>query len=714
MNSPVIDPEAVAPSAVQVGTRERTRGLYPLETLQNLDPHEASRCQALLGHGATLGIWETPETLVDVMAEGRRRVDIRRRLLSYLSKELVAAEQLPALLDEGVLYLTRWALLLRMGPAGLGSTAKGKALDATTLARCLHQSCALIVACGIERRLRAANPCDFGFVNVLAHDDLKRLMASQTERVELRRMSALRSKGLWNDSPAQKAFGVAVTPVRGDSEARPGERKSIPFPPLSDDYMAEIGQRVLWVIKDLGPNVVHLLHALSSMLEDKKLSSKAAVSRRIARYFSEHDWKDRNGEVIANLKYTLRHNSKGYAVKREESSGECEWPPRTWSSVQILAATLQRAHIWLAMLAMAPRQGEVLALKRDCVVEAGDGQVYVCGRTFKPSRQLNGRKKEFPPPKILVYALAQQVTLIEAYERLARLVEAEDGSDDFAGAGDHLWGSLGTGGNADPTQRLRHASQSLIYLAVTLGLDPKPGGKNIHPHRMRKTTARLAGIAIDGAQKVLMLLLGHDDVATTLLYMQSDPAFAKEIDDVTREIRVLRGESLIADMHTALHSAGSLPFAGHGGGGAMAVSDAVRAHEQSLHRMGEEWGANTARELAILLTNNGESARLVAPHVICTKGPGEVGLCSQRRGAIVPGNCKVECHNHIEAASGRRDVERIIPILVEHAKENIDAGNWLPAEYNKHQLIQELSRYDDIGQRFRALPTVQVILGWDS
>ena len=148
-------------------------------------------------------------------------------------------------------------------------------------------------------------------------------------------------------------------------------------------------------------------------------------------------------------------------------------------------------------------------------------------------------------------------------------------------------------------------------------------------------------------------------------------------------------------------------------GGAPVLSAAVRAHEDALHREGREWGADTARELAIVLTNNGEAARLVAPHVVCTKTAGEVGLCSQRRGGIVPSNCRVECHNRIEEASGRSDVKRIVPILVEHAEKNIAEGNWLPALSNKRQLIRELSRYDDLNESFRSASNVKRVLGWD-
>jgi hypothetical protein len=172
----------------------------------------------------------------------------------------------------------------------------------------------------------------------------------------------------------------------------------------------------------------------------------------------------------------------------------------------------------------------------------------------------------------------------------------------------------------------------------------------------------------------------------------------------------MRGEALIEDMRAAIHDANSLPYGGHGGGGASVLADAVRAHEEELHRSGEEWGVNTARELSVLLTNNGESARLISAHVVCTKVAGEVGLCSQKKGAIDAGNCQTECRNHIEDKTGRRDTQRVIPILVEHAQQAKSCNDWLPLQRDKKQLEQELKRYDDIGAQWRDKPEVRAIL----
>lgn len=313
-------------------------------------------------------------------------------------------------------------------------------------------------------------------------------------------------------------------------------------------------------------------------------------------------------------------------------------------------------------------------------------------------------------PEILVDVFAQQVKLVEVSERLARIMRDRGEMGDLVWDSTHLWASLGSSRCADATEKLVEFGESLQALAWRIGLPTKPGGKNLHPHRFRKTLARLAGLAIDGSQKVLMLLLGHDDVTTTLGYMQADPAFAKEVDDVTRELRIIRGEALIDDIRVAMLDANSLPYGGHGGGGAPVLADAVRAYEDELHRTGEEWGVDTARELSVLLTNNGESARLISAHVVCTKVAGEVGLCSKKKGPIVASNCQTECRNRIEDKTGRRDTERVIPILIQHAQQNLADNNWLPLQRDKKQLEQELKRYDDIGAQWRDKPEVRTIL----
>ena len=692
--------------------RSQALALFPLESLQHLDVDSALRCQMMLGHGETLGIWVTPEAMIPHLTTSHRRIDLRKRIAAYMPKETATSTAVGELLDEGLMWLTRLALLMRMGPAGVGIRAKFKPLDASSLASNLYKSLPKLVALCATRRLKSTTNSSTGFASALTAEDLSTCWANEKLRAELMRVTQLQGLGFWSDAPAAREFKGKTTAVRGTRTPGPPERKKIPFLAIPDDYLAGMGPRVLWLIKDLGPNLIHLLETLPAMLESGKYTNNI-IHRRITRYFETNVWRDRNGQVIEKPPYDLQHGTgKGKHFLKDPSQHDpFEWPPRHWMSIQTLAVTLQSAHLWMALLVMAARIGEVATLRRDCVEFARDGKLYANGKTYKASRTLEGKEWEWPMPDILVKVLAQQIKLVEASERLARIIQDSAEMADLLGDSTHLWASLGAAGTADATKKLGVFGENLQTLAVRIGLTPKPGGKNLHPHRFRKTMARLAGLAIDGSQKVLMLLLGHDDVTTTLGYMQSDRAFAKELDDITRELRIMRGEALIEDMRAALRDANSLPYGGHGGGGAPVLADSVRAYEDELHRSGEEWGVNTARELSVLLTNNGESARLISAYVVCTKVAGEVGLCSKKKGAIIASNCQTECRNHIEDKTGRRDTERVIPILVQHAQQAIANNDWLPLQRDKRQLEQEIKRYDDIGAQWRDKPEVRVILG---
>lgn len=684
--------------------------LFPLERLQHLDVESALRCQMMLGHGGTFGIWETTETMVPHMRPSMRSIDLRRRIASYLPSDAPGSPVLDKLLDEGALWMTRLALLMRLGPAGVAGRWRFKRLDASTVANILYQYQAKLVALGASRRLDNRANSSMAFASALSAEDLGTLWAKDELRSELRRMTQLRALGFWSDAPAAREFKGQTTAVGGTPTPRPHERKRIPHPPIPDDYMAAMGPRVLWLTRDVGPNLIHLLETLPTMIGSAEAKHRK-VTTCITHYFETTVWRDRNGRVIEKPPFDLRHAGDSEKHFRNDYSQPFKWPPRSWRSVQTLAVMLQSAHLWMALLVMAARIGEVATLRRNCVVFAPDGQAYANGKTFKASRALAGKEREWPLPEMMVDVFAQQVKLVEASERLARMIDRSAEMADLLGDSNHMWASLGASSRSDATEKLNSYDTTLQRFAVRIGMSPKPGGKSLYPHRLRKTLARLAGLAIDGSQKVLMLLLGHDDVTTTLGYMQSDRAFAKEVNDITRELRIMRGEALIEDMRAALRDPNSLPYGGHGGGGAPVLADSVLAYEEELHRSGEEWGVNTARDLSVLLTNNGESARLISAHIVCTKTAGEVGLCSKKRGAIIAGNCQVECSNHIEDKTGRRDTERVIPILVQHAQKNIANNDWLPLQRDKKQLEQELKRYDDIGAKWRANSEVQTILG---
>lgn len=706
---------AVRPWIDREGAAIEALGLFPLESLQRLDANSACRCQAMLGHGHTFGFWETPEEMIPHFSSAMRRTDLRQRIRDYLPASSEELSGLNSLLDEGVLWLTRLGLLMRMGPAGVSAQFQNRSLDASTVAQTLYQRSNRIVARGIIRRLESAHRSSVGFAVTLTPDDLREFRRNEYIERELRRLTMFQDRDLWKDAPLRIKFKGKTTDVRGSDQKRPPEKSSTPYQPIPDEYLSVMGSRVLWLIQDFGPNLIHLLETLAQRFNSLSFTSKSRSyiciqsTRSLAAYFNENIWRDQEGRVIVKPPFPLRHGSLRGQNKTANPINPNEWPIRTWASVANLAVILQTAHLWITLLMLAGRIGEVMMLPPSCIEWARDGKPYANGKTYKLSLAFAGEDRQWPAPEILVDVLAQQVKLVGACERLAQIRKGTGDEDFLVADRGHLWASLGSSPNSDPEEKLVAAHTALLQLADRIGLNTKPGGINLHSHRFRKTVARLAGMAIDGSPKVLMRLLGHKDITMTLGYMLTDPAFAKEIDDVTRELRIMRGQLLIDDMHGALHTDDSLSYGGHGGVGAHLLSSAVRAHEVELHRTGKQWGVDSSHELAVLLTNNGQSMRLVSAHVACTKTDDEVGLCSSKRGAANIGNCQSECVNRIEEKTGRRDTERVIPLLVTQAREAIQDNDLLAAASYARQLTVEIKRFDDIAAKWRDKPEVAAI-----
>ena len=131
------------------------------EAIQRLERRELVVLQTILRHGDQYGFWSTPEEWAPAQTgTATLKVDMRARISSFLpaghrqlyesARELLPvdinvtapsgvgvppshAARLLQLVDGAVLTLTRYLLLLRMGPAGFAGKRKGSSLDVTTI-----------------------------------------------------------------------------------------------------------------------------------------------------------------------------------------------------------------------------------------------------------------------------------------------------------------------------------------------------------------------------------------------------------------------------------------------------------------------------------------------------------------------------------------------------------------------------------------------------
>jgi hypothetical protein len=168
---------------------------------------------------------------------------------------------------------------------------------------------------------------------------------------------------------------------------------------------------------------------------------------------------------------------------------------------------------------------------------------------------------------------------------------------------------------------------------------------------------------------------------------------------VARELRIMRCQEVIEDMHTSIHKPEKPKFGGHGGGAAPFMTEAVKTHEEELHRNGQKWDANSAYELSVILTGNGQYFRMTRPGVVCLKESREAGPCT----------CDSTCINRIEEKTSRRDVRKVIPILIEEGKRALAENQLLLVADKVQQINEEVLRFNDIKSEFNDHPDVVLL-----
>lgn len=249
---------------------------------------------------------------------------------------------------------------------------------------------------------------------------------------------------------------------------------------------------------------------------------------------------------------------------------------------------------------------------------------------------------------------------------------------------------------------------SLRTLAERIGMDPKPGGINLHPHRLRKTIGRLAGIALFNSPTVLKRLFGHKCIEMTLHYILCDKDIQTEAEAVLRELRIMHCAEALEEVRDAI--AFGTPLPAHSGAAASKLADAVKEHEVRLAASGRLWSGGSAYDLAYLLTARGKGWRFVQKDVICAKAPGEAGLCLKNRGDPNTSNCKPGCDNRIVLALARRDADEIVGAYMHICLQALAEEQFETFYYSMGQLLKELDNFPDIKEKYLADPPLQSLL----
>lgn len=730
-----------------------TRDLALLETsvehIQHMDTEQIMVLQRLLQHGETLGVWCTPANWLAASLQigtTSLRVDLRKRILDYLpediQQEAFTNKPLIKRIDKAVLTLTRYLLLLRMGPVGMGGGAGQRSLDVSTISTLAYTEGPQLMALALTNEINLLNAAadttlpyehhDFGpkVLGTLAQADLSALSKSARRGIydECKRMHRLQDMGLWWDVPTlelpSKTKIMTGLPVTNELPEPIDEHK-----PLPDDYVAQMGQRSIWILKELGPNIMAIASAMVELWDathSATLAPESVANKRqdgVKDILARHQWKDSSGNSIERPPFTINlAKEPGFVKLRSKAEEAIEtdefiWPPRHYPDIKALLGTVQMAHYFIVALSMGARQSETLSLKRTCITYAVDKRPYANGRTFKLEQRYEGVVRDWQLPDIATEAVEQQVRLVRIGEQLSRITPSFSAMNARTTPPTHLWGQFSAPGHGDATKPLLDINQALTRYALTLGLSVRPGGQKFRSHRFRKTLARLVALALTQAPKILMEVFGHKTIEMTLHYILSDKSLRKEIEQVSRELRVMRAKEVVERMVEADIASLSIDpknLAGYGGLGALGVRGAVNSYRETVFRRGDQWGAQSVWELSELLTLQGTAWEQVRHGVICTKFPGQAGPCNKSFGRPEPSKCKSSCGHRLEEAFLREDVDGAIRDALSAYEIDSAKGEKLSAAFWVGQLRAHVPRFPDLHEKWMKDATIQSLLAQNS
>jgi integrase len=744
-------------SADVEATRNRALLAFSVDRVQHLDGFDLATVQNILRHGEALGTWVTSR---DWLTPGERgsllSIDLHRRIVHYLPEQLrgqaldegasttAVTISLKESLELAVLTLTRYLVLLRIGPVGLGRKGVHRSLGPSTILEIAYSYGPALLAQAVVKQVGRAvfdsnslneqgtNSRQEGqLLGGLELSDLSTLKVSARKHVlvECMRMRMLSDRALWwdvPDAPEPSRAEAMKGPVRHN--VQPAERDS--HLPLPDDYVAQMGQRSLWLMRVLAPN---LLTIAQKMVEIWAMSSNrgwAAATVRdwrregVRAILAAHEWRTQEGRRFSGPPFPLRlpaltaFEKTAAAGYLNENDDKLRWPPRSYRDVIALFGVVQLAHYFIVSLSTGARQSEMLSLQRDCVSYAVDGRAYASGKTYKLVQRHEGEWRDWLLPLAAIDAIVQQVRLVSLGEKLSYVnpeIEAREVHVVPAeSVPNHLWAQISGGPVSNATEPLRNINPALVSFAQALCMDTAPGGQNLRSHRFRKTLARLVALALRQAPILLMEVFGHESVQMTLAYILTDKDLPAEIETVLCELCVMRAKEMVDRMSDAIIAAKgteSHNLGGYGGLGAVTLFNAVVVHHERVHRRGEQWGANNVMELAELLTLQGTSWVQVRRGVICTKFPGEAGPCNKSKGSPEPSKCQSSCVHRLEEAFLREDVDGAIQeSLVAYEQALVD-GDCSASSHWAGQVRAHVLRFSDLRAKWMKNVTVQVLMG---
>lgn len=456
---------------------------------------------------------------------------------------------------------------------------------------------------------------------------------------------------------------------RGKSApSRPEQKEGKTTEPFSDAFVTEMIGRAIWLQDNLGSQLIECwaqlrTHASRSASIGRSTSHPKTIEERRA-IISSFPWHDATGKPLTRLPWTMT-----WARERTTTNA---WPPRDAISINIMVGVLQALNYCTHHFCTGGRSSEGLDATDDSVDPYGTG--HYRARTSKTEDSEGGVERDWP-----LHPRGQNA--LQLQQQLARVIRP-DGEV-------HLWILLQDG--AEPAgSPLRNVNEPVVQAVSQLGLTHLTGKSRPHSHRWRHTVARLIALCVAAAPQVLMDLFGHRDFEMTLRYMLSDPRVAEDVQRVAKEIAFATAEEALADIES-----GSA-----GGPAATSLGEGITSFK--MRRGESELGADSISEAIEILTFNGRLWQLVRPGVLCTKGLGQFGPCTQGRGSPDAGGCRTGCDHRLEMARAKAHCVGALSALLDEHTTASDQGLDMILANLEGQILAHLMRWDDVRQRVLA------------
>ena len=658
---------------------KRVDALASIKDMAKIKAMPKEQIVALLGAFGFGNVYGRIEIPRDYMPAGKRRLP-SGRIFDF--REVLAGKDRVLLAVMRVICL-RW--LIPMGTATEPCTGSTFAKTVGTLRRI----CTLLVN----------TPDDSLEVwGRLTYEDVATLLSGNALDDVVNIFRTLVARKLLDDTirlPARRWPGEIERSRKNQPEPESNAKKKNPYLPLADVFVSEFGWRCAWLAKNLGPLLLDVMESIYKSCEIRTDQVRkeairdfnAAASRKLGR----RKWIDSNGAPLAipfEIRLTTRHRKA-----RGEQSAAMPWPPETLPDLWQLVSLLQGAHIFIVALSGGPRAGELLSIKKSAL-KTVRGKERVEGRTYKLVFNEQGKERDWPAPQLTIAAVSQQVRLAGmtqlAAKRYGNIVQ-----------GDHLWVLLAKKDLSKCGLPLNDIDSILwrmvkVFNLVHLFDSSSTRDRRLHPHRIRKATGRLVGLALSNGLHALMDLFGHEDPEMTVAYLLSNPDIAEEAKAVANAQTIMFASEAISDS------------ANNSGNAAKHVKESAAAYAKLRGKSSLD--ASDIDELARDLTENGRYWELVRPGVLCTKLPGQTGKCNGSPASPDSSRCRVGCGYRLERAAERENVDRTIERQVEHLERAIKEDEPLVAERWRGQIVANLFRFESVKAKWASHPRIAEII----